>query len=92
MRNRLQEFRRATGLNQTELGARVGVSRETICNIEGGRHDPSMPLGMALARFLGVPAEDLFPADEDAQVVIHSRGQRRGPMPERRRKPQPPAE
>jgi hypothetical protein len=38
----------------------VGVSRQTIANIELGRHEPGVLLGMAIATVLRVSIHDLF--------------------------------
>jgi putative transcriptional regulator len=60
MRNSLKERRTAAGLTQEELGRRVGVSRQTIISIEGGRYDPSLELALRLGRFLGARVEEIF--------------------------------
>jgi len=38
----------------------MGVSRQTINSIETGRYTPSLPLALALARYLGVTVEEMF--------------------------------
>lgn len=37
MNNRIKEVRKSVGLNQDLFGKRIGVSRDTIANIESGR-------------------------------------------------------
>lgn len=37
MNNRIKEIRKRMGLNQSEFGKRIGISRDTVANIEGGR-------------------------------------------------------
>ena len=38
----------------------MGVSRQTINSIENDRYTPSLPLAIALARYFGVPVEEMF--------------------------------
>jgi putative transcriptional regulator len=64
MKNAVRELRMEKGLSQGELARELGVSRQTINAIETGRYTPSLPLGMALARFFGRPVEEVFHADE----------------------------
>lgn len=64
MRNSLKERRGAASLTQEELGRRVGVSRQTIISIEGGRYDPSLELALRLGRLLGAPVEEIFFLEE----------------------------
>jgi putative transcriptional regulator len=49
------------GLSQEDLAERVDVSRQTVVNIETGRHRPSVDLAMRLADALHFPIEVLFP-------------------------------
>jgi putative transcriptional regulator len=60
MRNRLRELRTERGWSQTELGERLGVSRQTVNAIENERYDPSLPLAFAIARTFELPIEQLF--------------------------------
>jgi putative transcriptional regulator len=60
MENRVRELRTAAGLRQEDLAERVGVSRQTIISIEGGRYNPSLELAWRLSRELGVSIEGLF--------------------------------
>ena len=65
LENRLKELRAAKGLNQQELGALVGASRQTISQIERGDYSPSVTLALKLARICGVTVEDIFTYQED---------------------------
>jgi putative transcriptional regulator len=38
----------------------MGVSRQTINSIENERYTPSLPLAICLARYFGVPVEEMF--------------------------------
>lgn len=70
VRNRVRSARIRRGLSQKELARAVGVSRQTISNIEAGVFVPSVALAMRLARVLGSQVEDLFLlADTGGQEV-----------------------
>ncbi|HOC28592.1 MAG TPA: helix-turn-helix transcriptional regulator [Treponemataceae bacterium] len=65
MKNTLLAWRQAKGLTQQELGEWVGVSRQTIISLEGGKYNPSLILAHKLAVFFQVPIEDLFVFDDE---------------------------
>lgn len=65
MDSRVKELRSAAGLRQEDLADRVGVSRQTIISIEGGRYNPSLELAWRLSKALGVTIEELFEFGED---------------------------
>ena len=60
MENDLRERRAGRGLSQGDLGKVLGVSRQTINAIETGRHLPSLPLAIALARYFDTTVEEMF--------------------------------
>ncbi len=60
MKNRVRELRAERGWSQTELGERLGVSRQTVNAIENERYDPSLPLAFLISRAFGLPIEQLF--------------------------------
>jgi putative transcriptional regulator len=60
LRNRVRELRAALGWSQTDLAARLKVSRQTINAIENLRYDPGLPLASAIAKLLGRPVEAIF--------------------------------
>ena len=60
MKNRVRELRNARGWSQAALADRLGVSRQSVIAIEGGRFDPSLPLAFRIARLLGEPIESVF--------------------------------
>jgi putative transcriptional regulator len=66
MENRLEELRSQKGWTQQELADRVEVSRQTIISLEKGRYNPSILLAFKLARLFGVPVEELFLDNEEA--------------------------
>ena len=63
MRNDVRDLRTSADLSQSELGAALGVSRQTINSIENGRYLPSLPLAIAIARHFDTTVEDVFHAD-----------------------------
>lgn len=68
MRNRVRELRIGRGMTQEEMAEHVGVSRQTIISIEGGRYNPSIVLAYKLARAFDQSIEDVFfyePATEE---------------------------
>lgn len=59
--NHLRRLRFEHGeLSQEALAKRVGVARQTIIAIEGGRYAPSLELAMRLARSFGLGVDDVF--------------------------------
>lgn len=64
MRNRVRELRTEHGWSQTELGERLGVSRQTVNAIENERYDPSLPLAFQIARAFGLTIEQIFMEDK----------------------------
>lgn len=53
------------GVNQQQMGALVGTSRQTISQIERGDYSPSVTLALKLARACGVRVEDIFQYEEE---------------------------
>jgi putative transcriptional regulator len=56
----VRKYRERKGLTQEALARQLGVSRQTIVNIERGDNEPRVLLAMALAAALGVALVDLF--------------------------------
>ena len=65
LHNRLKEHRARLGVNQQQMGAMAGVSRQTISKIERGDYSPSVTLALRLAKLCGVAVEDIFSYEED---------------------------
>ena len=63
--NRLKEHRARIGVNQQELGAMVGASRQTISLIERGDYSPSVTLAIKIAQVFGVSVEEVFQYEEE---------------------------
>lgn len=59
--NDIRTLRFLTGeMTQAELGARVGVTRQTIAAIEQGRYSPSLETAFRIAHVFGKPLEEVF--------------------------------
>lgn len=56
----VRRYRRWDELSQSELAERVGVSRQTVANIEKGNYSPSVHLALAICRVLGRTVEEIF--------------------------------
>ena len=65
LENHLKELRARLGVNQQEMGALVGTSRQTISQIERGDYSPSVTLALKIAKECGVTVEDVFEYIED---------------------------
>ena len=65
LNNRLKEYRARINVNQTEMGRLVGVSRQTISQIERGDYSPSVTLALKIAKVLNVRVEDIVSYEED---------------------------
>ncbi len=57
---KVRELRKARGLLQQELADRAGVSRQTVVNLENGRHVPETATLAKIAKGLGVGLGELF--------------------------------
>lgn len=64
MKNVVKVLRVDRGLSQADLGAVMGVSRQTINSIENERYLPSLPLAIALARYFEQTVEEVFDAED----------------------------
>jgi putative transcriptional regulator len=58
--NRVRELREAAGVSQSDLGLRIGMTRQTVAAIEQGRYSPSLESAFRIAQALGVELEDAF--------------------------------
>lgn len=64
MKNRLRVLRAERDWTQSDLAARLRVSRQTIHAIETGKYDPSLPLAFRMARLFRAPIEEIFEFEE----------------------------
>jgi putative transcriptional regulator len=65
LKNRVKELRARHNFSQSELGERVGVTRQTIGFIEKGNFSPSITLALKISRELQIPLEELFWLEEE---------------------------
>ena len=65
MENRVEELRKARGLNQEKLAKAIRVSRQTVSSIENGRYNPSLELAFAISDFFGLPIEEIFVREKE---------------------------
>lgn len=64
MDTRIPELRKARRLSQHELADAVGVTRQTITSLEVGKYTASLVLAYKLARYFGLPIEQVFDFSE----------------------------
>jgi putative transcriptional regulator len=60
MKNRIKMLRAERNWSQAELAEKLNVARQSVNAIETGKADPSLPLGMRIAKLFGVRVEDVF--------------------------------
>jgi putative transcriptional regulator len=68
VKNRVRELRSDRGLSQADLAAALGVSRQTVISIEGGRYSPSLPLAFQIARFFDSTVDEMFDASQEVRA------------------------
>ncbi len=62
--SKIHVYRAAKRMTQQELADLVGVSRQTIIQLERNRYNPSMLLAYSIAKVFHVTIEDLFDFSE----------------------------
>lgn len=66
IRNRIRTLRFQHGeMTQQELADRVGVTRQTVNAVEGGKYAPSLEVAFRIAAVFDVPMEDVFQYEAD---------------------------
>ena len=64
IRNQIRALRFAHGeMTQQELAERIGVSRQTVNAIEGGKYSPSLEVAFRIARVFDKPLDEVFHLD-----------------------------
>lgn len=63
--SKIHIYRATKRMTQQELADLVGVSRQTIMQLERNRYNPSMLLAYSIAKVFGVTIEDLFDFKEE---------------------------
>jgi putative transcriptional regulator len=64
LKNTIRIQRAIKDITQEELAAAVGVTRKTVNTIENGVYTPSTILALRMARYFGIPVEELFQLPE----------------------------
>lgn len=74
--NQIRRLRFEHGeMTQQALADKVGVTRQTIIAIEGGKYSPSLPLAFRIARAFDMSVEDVFEYEgRDARSGASGRG------------------
>ena len=62
--NIVRAEREARGMTQSELGAAIGLTRQTVAAIEQRRYSPSLEAAFRIARLFGMTVDQLFRWDE----------------------------
>ena len=61
IRNRIRILRFHHGeMTQQQLANQVGVTRQTVNAIEGGKYSPSLEVAFRIAHVFGEPLEEVF--------------------------------
>lgn len=63
--SKIHVYRATKRMSQQELADLVGVSRQTIIQLERNRYNPSMMLAYNIAKVFDVAIEDLFDFKEE---------------------------
>lgn len=63
--SKIHVFRATKRMSQQELADLVGVSRQTIIQLERNRYNPSMLLAYSIAQVFDVAIEDIFDFREE---------------------------
>ncbi len=66
VRNRIRALREcAEGMTQQQLADRIGVTRQTVNAIEGGKYSPSLEVAFRIASVFERPLEEVFEYQDD---------------------------
>lgn len=61
IRNQIRDLRFHHGaMTQQELADQIGVTRQTVNAIEGGKYSPSLEVAFKIAHVFGKPLEEVF--------------------------------
>lgn len=63
--NQIRTLRFMAGeMTQAELGAHIGMTRQTIAAIEAGKYSPTLEAAFRIARVFGKPLDEVFQWEE----------------------------
>lgn len=54
-------------MTQQALADRIGVTRQTVNAIEGGKYSPSLEVAFRIAQVFGKPLEEVFQYDSNPE-------------------------
>ncbi|MBV8501262.1 MAG: helix-turn-helix transcriptional regulator [Paucibacter sp.] len=64
--NRIRTLRFNHGeMSQSDLGQRIGVTRQTIAAIEAGKYSPTLEAAFRIAAVFNVPLDEVFQWEGD---------------------------
>lgn len=63
--NKIKVYRAMKNISQEELALAIGVTRKTINTVETGKFIPSTVLALKIARYFGVPVEEIFMLNDE---------------------------
>lgn len=59
--NQIRKLRFHSGeMTQAQLARKLGVTRQTVNAIEGGKYSPSLEMAFKIARVFELPLEEIF--------------------------------
>lgn len=65
--NRIRTLRfLADEMTQADLGAAIGVTRQTVAAIEQGKYSPTLETAFLIADVFGVPLDEVFQWEREA--------------------------
>ena len=67
MKNRITQLRKERHMTQQDLADLLGVTRQTIISLEGGRYNPSIILAFKLAKVFDMHIEEIFIYEEEKE-------------------------
>lgn len=66
VQNRIRQLRfGANEMTQQQLATSIGVTRQTVNAIEGGKYSPSLEVAFRIAQTFACPLEDVFQYQEN---------------------------
>ena len=60
LRTKIKILREQENMNQGELANQLGVKIETIVHLENGKYNPSLKMGIDIAKVFHTTVEDIF--------------------------------
>lgn len=60
IQNQIRTLRFHRGMTQQDLADRIGVTRQTVNAIEGGKYSPSLEVAFQIAHVFDTPLDQVF--------------------------------